>query len=103
MKKALPCRLLSPRQRKNLWLLLKEAVQNALKHSRASELDIRANYQARQLSVSISDNGKGFECAESSSGKGLQTMRSRAEQLRGALTIASSPDRGTTVTFTGKM
>lgn len=98
-----PAANLSPRQRKNLWLLMKEAVQNALKHSRASELTIRANYEVHQLQVCISDNGKGFEYTGHFSGKGLQTMRSRAEQLGGALTIASSPNNGTTVTFSGKI
>lgn len=94
---------LSPEQRKNLWLLMKEAIQNVLKHARASELDVRVNYAEKQLKVYINDNGQGFECSQSHTGKGLHTMRSRAEQLRGSLEINSRPGEGTTILFRVKI
>lgn len=94
---------LSPEKRKNLWLLMKEAIQNSLKHAGASELSIQAKYKKGILRISISDNGSGFDCTQSSPGKGMSTMKSRAEQLGGKLEIASAPGRGTDIVFRGKI
>lgn len=94
---------LSPEQRKNLWLLMKEAIQNVLKHARASELDVRVSYAEKLLKVYISDNGQGFESTQSHAGKGLHTMRSRAEHLRGSIEINSRPGEGTAILFQMKI
>lgn len=102
-KEEFPAVNLSPEQRKNLWLLMKEAIQNVFKHARASELDVRVNYADKLLKVYLSDNGRGFECSQSHAGKGLHTMRSRAEQLRGSLDISSRPGEGTSILFQVKI
>ncbi|MGH7456803.1 MAG: ATP-binding protein, partial [bacterium] len=70
----LPPRNLSPEQRKHLWLLLKEAVNNAAKHSGGTELAIYASCKTGHLHISIIDNGSGLNGANSAtrfSGKGL--------------------------------
>ncbi len=101
----LPAKNLSPEQRKHLWLLLKEAIHNAVKHSGGSELAIYASFKANRLNISIIDNGTGINGAEHApkfSGKGLQTMKTRAEQLRGAFGMYSD-ESGTTVNVTLKI
>jgi signal transduction histidine kinase len=101
----LPPRNLSPEQRKHLWLLLKEAVNNAIKHSGATELAIFASFKAGNLNVSIIDNGSGLDGTTGStkfSGKGLGTMKARAEQLNGSFGMLSD-ESGTTVNVTIKL
>ncbi len=101
----LPPRNLSPEQRKHLWLLLKEAVNNAIKHSGATELAIFASFKTGNLNVSIIDNGSGLDGATGStkfSGKGLGTMKARAEQLNGSFGMLSD-ESGTTVNVTIKL
>ncbi|MCL4707483.1 hypothetical protein KJ068_20190 [bacterium] len=101
----LPAKNLSPEQRKHLWLLLKEAIHNAVKHSGGSELAIYASFKSNRLNISIIDNGAGINGATHApkfSGKGLQTMKTRAEQLRGSFGMYSD-DSGTTVNVTIKI
>jgi ligand-binding sensor domain-containing protein len=101
----LPPKNLSPEQRKHLWLLLKEAVNNAAKHSGGTELAIYASCKTGHLHVSIIDNGSGLDGADGAarfSGKGLGTMKARAEQLHGAFGMLSD-ESGTTVNVTIKL
>jgi ligand-binding sensor domain-containing protein len=102
----LPQKNLTPEQRKHLWLLLKEAINNAVKHSGGTVLELRALYESGNLMVSVIDNGAGVsEMSTTSrfSGKGLGTMKSRAEQLHGSLLILPNPEGGTIVTLMAKM
>jgi ligand-binding sensor domain-containing protein/signal transduction histidine kinase len=102
---SLPPKNLSPEQRKHLWLLLKEAINNAVKHSGGTELAIYASCKTGQLNISIIDNGSGLNGANSAtrfSGKGLGTMKARAEQLEGSFGMLSD-ESGTTVNVTIKI
>jgi len=102
----LPQKNLSPEQRKHLWLLLKEAINNALKHSGGTALELRALYESGHLTISLIDNGVGMNGTNNAtrfSGKGLGTMKSRAEQLHGALEIFPHPTGGTAVVLTAKI
>jgi ligand-binding sensor domain-containing protein/signal transduction histidine kinase len=105
-KELLPAKNLSPEQRKHLWLLLKEAVNNAVKHSGGTELELRALYEGGYLTLCIIDNGRGVEGVSNTarfSGKGMGTMKSRAEQLRGVLEIFPHPAGGTAVVLSAKI
>lgn len=102
----LPQKNLSPEQRKHLWLLLKEAINNAIKHSGGTVLELRTLYESGHLTVSVIDNGAGMNGASPATrltGKGLSTMKSRAGQLRGALEIFSHPEGGTAVVLSAKI
>ncbi len=99
----LPKTNLSPEQRQNLWLMLKETTQNAIKHAEATMLSINAAYKMGVLKIAISDNGKGFDTCAASSGKGLSTIQKRAKLLRGELKISSEAGKGTTVNFICKL
>jgi signal transduction histidine kinase len=104
-KEQLPPKNLSPEQRKHLWLLLKEAVNNAARHSGGTEMAIYSSCKTGHLHISIIDNGSGLDGANSAarfSGKGLGTMKARAEQLNGSFGMLSD-ESGTTVNLTIKL
>jgi len=93
----LPATNLSPTVRQHLWLLLKESINNAIKHSGCTELNVKMELSGARLHILVQDNGVGFAPGTPSHGKGLGTMRMRARQLSGTLELDSVPGGGTTV------
>ncbi len=91
--------------RRHLFLLLKEAVTNAARHSGAKSVTIAFRVEGRALSVEVSDDGAGFDPAArdlpEAEGRGLENMRARARALGGALAIVSSPGGGTRLAVPG--
>ena len=77
-----------------------EAVSNAIRHAQASNIAIRLKYESDGLTLSIRDDGCGFQNADSSlSGHfGIPVMEERARKLGGVLRLLSSPGGGTEVT-----
>ncbi|MFI7132959.1 GAF domain-containing sensor histidine kinase [Nonomuraea sp. NPDC050153] len=73
-----------------------EALHNALRHADAAGVSVRLAYQDGKLVLIVSDDGDGFEQAESR-GLGLVSMRDRAESVGGVMTVESARGRGTTV------
>ncbi len=91
----LPQKNLSPETRQHLWLLLKESVNNILKHADCTKLQISFSYQHRLLKIIIQDDGKGFDPMARHDGNGLQTMKMRTQELGGRLSINSELGSGT--------
>jgi two-component system, NarL family, sensor histidine kinase UhpB len=85
--------------RKNLFLIFKEAINNAAKYSSANAVNIKFKKTNGSISLSIQDNGKGFDTQNGSSGNGLRNMKERATDLRGKLELKSSTGGGTEVTL----
>jgi ligand-binding sensor domain-containing protein/signal transduction histidine kinase len=86
--------------RHQLFLSVKEALNNAVKHSGASEVVMRVWLDGLVLRVSISDNGKGFVIGErEGAGEGLTTLRERLPHVGGSCVLTSKPGEGTTVTL----
>lgn len=84
--------------RKNVFLIFKEAVNNAVKYSNGNNLLITLGMKADHvLHLSVADDGKGFADVKKNGGNGLKNMKSRAEELNGTLTINTSAENGTTV------
>ena len=83
--------------RHNITLAVKESLNNAIKHSNATEVVVRITFQKMLLTISIRDNGRGFITEKASSGNGLKNIKSRLESIGGQSVIESQPDRGTTV------
>jgi signal transduction histidine kinase/ligand-binding sensor domain-containing protein len=92
---------LSPEIRHHVFLAFKEAVNNAVKHAGASEVQIEARLATNQLIVSVADNGRGFAIAPGipPEGNGLANMRQRMQKLGGLCEIHSTPGKGSTVRF----
>ena len=85
--------------RHNLFMVVKEALNNILKHSLASEARLRLTLQDGVLEIRMQDNGRGFDVASAaiSQRSGLANMRHRTEMLGALLHIESQPAKGTSV------
>jgi signal transduction histidine kinase len=89
---------LSPRVETQLYGIGREALANLVKHSGATAADVRVEEQSGQILVEIRDNGRGFDPDIGHPGHfGLDSMRTRAAEVGGQLTIASAPGLGTVV------
>jgi signal transduction histidine kinase len=76
----------------------REALVNVVKHAHATAAFVRVEAQDGQVLIEVVDNGRGFDPSEGHPGHfGLDSMRSRATEIGGRLTIASSPGYGTVV------
>lgn len=94
----LPAVPLSAEVRHNLLLTTREALQNAATHAAATEVQLALKLKEDGLTITIADNGKGFDPAPVSlTGNGLQNMRHRMQSIGGHLEINSQPGQGTTV------
>jgi len=82
----------------NLFRIMQESVHNVLKHADATMLSITYLCTSDSLSITIEDNGKGFDM-EKRSGNGRKTMASRAEEMGATFTLTSSPGSGTKITL----
>jgi two-component system sensor histidine kinase UhpB len=79
--------------RKNLYLVFKEAVNNAAKYSRCTRINIAISENDRQIHLQVKDNGSGFNRIDIKSGNGLKNMEERAKQIGGLLTISTGSGR----------
>jgi signal transduction histidine kinase len=84
--------------RRNIFLVVKEALHNIVKHAHAREVSVTVKLVDRSLEIQIGDNGKGFDLEElAESGNGLGNMNKRMADIGGVLTMTSRPDHGTRV------
>lgn len=96
----LPTRTLSQFVRRDLFLAIKETLNNAAKHSKATELKVRIELIGFQLNVVVADNGCGFDSTRTNhEGKGLANMKQRMAEIGGNCEIATSPGEGCQVSF----
>lgn len=95
----LPVIPLDPKVRHNLLLAVKEALNNAVKYSGATEVWLRVHCDASELCVSIHDNGCGFDPATVCQGNGLMNLRERLAALGGTTEIQTRPGEGVKIQF----
>lgn len=95
----IPAHHLTPEERSNLFLASKEAMNNVLKHSGATEVWLRIRMDEDRFRISIEDNGCGIDplAGEKTARNGVKNMRSRIEEIRGAFELNSTPGKGTRV------
>jgi|GEM_PF-2937205 len=83
--------------RRNLYLILKESINNTVKHSGGTELKIELRIEKRALNLVVRDNGQGFDPLKPTMRNGLENMRQRAKELGGTIRIDSQQNRGTDI------
>lgn len=84
--------------RHGLFMVVKEALNNAVKHSAAKEIVLRAEISGDALGLSIEDDGRGFTSPKDDAlADGLRNMQQRASDFGGSCQIASTPGHGTKV------
>ena len=87
--------------RHNVILAVKEAINNIIKHASASEVAFQVSFERDELTISIYDNGSGFDKANPirGNGNGLANMKQRLEAIDGRCNIESSAGQGTTISM----
>jgi signal transduction histidine kinase len=98
--------------RHDLFLAVKEALHNVLKHAGASEVHVRVSEAQGRVEIGVEDNGCGFDIAPSNGngnrggarpGHGLANMRKRMEGIGGEMKIVAAVGKGTQLTFSVKV
>ena len=85
-----------------VFLIFKEAIDNAFKHADARQVELVLNFDNKDLNLLLSDDGCGFDCVGSfynHSLGGLNNIRSYVQHITGQLELSSAVDRGTTINF----
>jgi len=83
--------------RKNIYLIFKEAVNNAVKYADARNIRVALNLQNRQLSLVVKDDGKGFDETTVKKGNGLKNLCIRTAEIKGTINIDATEGKGTTI------
>ncbi len=84
----------SANRRWQLYLIFKEATNNVSKYASASLLRVEFKEEGEKMSLSIRDNGNGFDTLKEATGNGLRTMQERAQAFGGTLTLHSALGAG---------
>jgi signal transduction histidine kinase len=99
----------SSEERHNVFLTFEEALNNVLKHSGATRVQVEMGVNGRAFQIKIADNGHGFDGADPAApaaavqnsgkrgGNGLMNMKQRLADIGGDCSIASQPGAGTTI------
>lgn len=85
--------------RRNLFLAVKEVLNNILRHARADQVELRIEWRHAELRVAIRDNGCGFDPDAAHAGNGLGNLALRAREAGGRFAVRSAPGQGSTFEF----
>lgn len=93
-----------PDLKRNVFLVIKEALNNSLKYSSASRIRLSCKLEGNSYVFIVEDNGCGFDPSKlTGMGNGLKNMKRRMEVVKGHLQIESSPGNGTIVKISGDL
>jgi len=90
-------RKLSMEQRRDVYLIYKEALNNIHKHAAASNVWIEVFQNQNYLHMHIRDDGKGFDTSFVTHRNGLKNLRARVHKWKGEISVESSPPKGTAI------
>jgi len=88
---------LGKEEKRNLYMIIKESINNSIKYAECSVIELLIKNNGGKLIISVSDDGKGFDKAETTSGYGLRNIKRRSEEIGYLAEINSSPGNGTLV------
>jgi ligand-binding sensor domain-containing protein/two-component sensor histidine kinase len=88
--------------KQNLYLILKEAINNAIKHSKCSIIKLEANARKDIIEVSVTDDGIGLNEKSLNIGNGIKNIKQRAKSIGGRVRWKSTPNKGTSLRFVGR-
>lgn len=83
--------------RRDLFLIFKEAINNAARHSGCNAVEVNLGRDGGSLTLEVSDNGRGFDLTADPDGNGLINMKRRADRTGGTLQVKTRPGMGTTI------
>ena len=85
--------------RRNIYLFCKEAINNSVKYSNGTLLELTIKESNNHLEFSVSDDGKGFDAVMVRRGNGLENMQKRADEIGAQLTLQSKKNEGCLVSM----
>jgi len=88
---------LGKEEKRNLYMIIKESINNSIKYSKCSVIEVLIKNKGGKLNVTISDNGKGFDILKTSSGYGLKNFSHRAGEIGYRVEINSTAENGTLI------
>jgi len=94
---------LSMEQRKNIYLICKEGINNAVKYSGCKHIIVEVYHQNKMINIQLKDDGDGFLPDEARKGNGLTNMRNRAKEINAVLNIDSHIGLGTEINLSCKI
>ena len=83
--------------KRDIFLIVKEVLNNALKHASASEIDLLIDITDKEFYLMIKDNGVGFNQEKIYTGNGLKNIQKRTLKNKGSISIKSSENKGTSI------
>lgn len=94
---------LSMDERKNIYLICKEAINNAIKYSNCTTISLNVTLRKDRLIIAIKDNGVGFDINQQRSSNGINNMYARTAEIRADLDITSKKGEGTSLILSCKI
>ena len=101
--KEVPAISLTAETKNNLYLIFKEAINNAVKHAQAERVEVLIALEKSALRMEVKDNGRGLDPLSPTNGhggNGLPNMKARAAELKADLSVESAPHKGTVLLLT---
>jgi len=95
----IPDTRISHELRRNICMVLKEALHNIARHAQASHVEMVLKTAQHHFSLYITDNGRGFDAEHAAAGNGLRNMRMRTELSGGRFSVVPRQDAGTTLSL----
>jgi signal transduction histidine kinase len=89
--------ILTPEQRRTIYLILKEGLANVLRHADCSQVEFSCTFQNHVINLSLRDDGQGFDLKTVNGGHGLTNMAMRAQTIGANLQITSQSGKGTVI------
>jgi signal transduction histidine kinase len=90
---------LDMQRRNNIYLICKEAMNNAIRYSGCRNINFSIRTQDHQMKIAIADDGKGFDAQKIYTGNGLKNMRARADEIKIDLKVYSENEKGTIISL----
>jgi len=91
------------RLRQHLWLIYKEMIINAVRHSKGTHVHVVIRHSGGRLTMIVQDNGNGMDQKADTGGNGLRNIRRRAELIKGEAVLDTDPGMGTRWKITVKI
>ena len=96
MPEKMPHAEMTGMKRRNIFLVVKESLNNIVKHANATQVSLNMEIHKNDVNITVADNGKGFEMGQTRRfGNGLKNMQKRMEDIKGTYHIESGKEKGT--------
>lgn len=93
---------LGKEEKRNLYMIIKEFINNSIKYAECQTITVQLSRTGKKITLTVSDDGRGFDTATAPAGNGLKNMATRAAAIHYSHSIVSAPGKGTSITLEKK-